>query len=125
MIPGGEKANGSPKAVETRSTHAELHSVPVTVVSSDLALFVSSDSAIALPGSAGTVAVGFGGAPGSPVICAVTVVVAFSPPLASKSPVQSNVLPDGSTVVFATQLKPFDAATAGFEIPGFGSATRT
>src|SRR4051794_39174207 len=109
----------------TRSTHGVLvHTVPDTVVVSDLVLFVSSDSETTLPGSAVTTSVRSSGALGVTVMVAVIVVESPTAPPAPKSPVQSNVLPDGSTVVLDAQLNPFVAAPAPLETPEAGSSTR-
>src|SRR5947209_853660 len=110
----------------TRSTQGELvHTVPETVVVSDLVLLVSSDSAIAPFGSAVTTSTSLSGALGVTVMTAVTTVESPAAPLAPKSPVQSNVLPAGSTVRFCRQLNPFVAVTAALPTPVCGSSTRT
>src|SRR5262249_57879310 len=90
---------------------------------------VASDCVIAGRGSAvrGVESSAGGGAPESTVIVAVIVVESVAVPLAPKSPMQSNVLPEASTVVFAAHVKAFVAATAMLEAgtPVAGSATRT
>src|SRR4051794_16568534 len=116
----------SNRLAATRSTQGELtQTLPDTVVGSDLLLLVSSDSPIAPSGSDVTTSVSLFGALGSTVITEVIVTESLGSPLAPKSPVQSQVLPAGSTVRFFAQLNPLLAVTLPLETPICGSSTRT